>query len=66
MNMVRIFPQAAADFASFDYLRKRYYHNDGSWHARFTLFGCGAAAGISSTSLMLPIDFLRYQRVSLS
>lgn len=60
MNIMRIFPQAATDFASFDYLRRLYYVNDGSWHSWAVLFGCGAVAGIVSTSLVLPIDFLRY------
>lgn len=61
MNIARIFPQAAADFASFDYLRKRFYVNDGSWHSKAVLFGCGAVAGFTSVSLMLPVDFLRYR-----
>jgi hypothetical protein len=59
MNIARIFPQAAADFASFDYLRKRYYVNDGTWKSKAILFVCGAVAGVTSTSLMLPVDFLR-------
>lgn len=60
MNIARIGPQAAADFASFDYLRKRFYTNDGSWRSKAVLFACGSSAGIASTTLMLPIDFLRY------
>lgn len=61
MNVARIFPQAATDFASFDYLRRRFYVNDNSWHSWAILFWCGAVAGVTSLSLMLPIDFLRYR-----
>lgn len=60
MNVLRIFPQAALDFATFDYLRNRFYHNDGSLRSRVILFLCGAAAGFVSSTVMLPVDFLRF------
>lgn len=59
MNVFRIFPQAALDFATFDYLRSRFYQNDGTFRSRLILFMCGATAGFVSSTVMLPVDFLR-------
>lgn len=43
------------DFATFDYLRGRFYKNDGSNKQKIVLFLCGAAAGISSLTLTTPL-----------
>ena len=62
LNIARIFPHAAIvfikiikDFAVFDYMRTRFYINDGSLKQQIVLFGCGAIAGVSSLTVTTPI-----------
>lgn len=43
------------DFAVFDFLRTRYYKQDGTWQQKIRLFVCGAIAGICSLSATTPI-----------
>ena len=47
------------DFAVFDYLRTRFYKNNGSLKQQIVLFSCGAFAGVSSLTITTPIEFVR-------
>ena len=47
------------DFATFDYLRGKFYKKDDSAHQKIVLFLCGATAGLSSLTITTPLEFVR-------
>ena len=47
------------DFATFDYLRGKFYTKDGSLKARIILFWCGALAGVVALTCTDPLEFVR-------
>lgn len=47
------------DFSVFDYLRTRFYTNDGSFSQQIRLYLCGATAGLTSLTLTSPLELVR-------
>ena len=47
------------DFAVFDYLRGKFYTQDGTIKSKITLFFCGAIAGITALTCTTPLEFIR-------
>ena len=43
------------DFAVFDFVRKRFYVNDGSARSKAILYMCGASAGCSAITITTPL-----------
>jgi hypothetical protein len=43
----------------FDYLRQRFYRNDGTTRQQVQLFLCGALAGVTSLTVTTPLEFVR-------
>ncbi|CAD8113114.1 unnamed protein product [Paramecium primaurelia] len=60
-NVLRIFPQSAINFSTFDYLRSRFApdREDKTIIRKIRLFLCGLTSGIIAQSIAYPFDFLR-------